>query len=100
MATRRSELDICKGIAIICVVLGHVVTSYRNSGLLTEATLFNFACTFVYSFHMPLFFLISGYLSTMSRSGGFKEDIGKKVISYGIPYLIFSIVDFAMIPYC
>ncbi len=54
MAAKRIEwLDLCKGFAIILVVLGHVIdgaTMYKNVSWLQ--TVFKA----VYSFHMPLFF--------------------------------------------
>ena len=48
--TRESWIDIAKGLAIIFVVMGHVVTSYRNSGMLKDAVVFNFICDFLYVF--------------------------------------------------
>ncbi|HBW37313.1 acyltransferase [Desulfosporosinus sp. BICA1-9] len=90
---REYWLDVAKGEAIIAVVMGHVVASYHNSGLLLEATGFNFVHSFIASFQMPLFFVISGYLYrvTDQRDVTLGNKIGKKVLSYGIPYIIFSI---------
>lgn len=34
---REKWIDICKGIAITLVVIGHVVASYHNTGLLKDA---------------------------------------------------------------
>ncbi len=47
MAKRLEWIDIAKGIAIILVVLGHA----------TGASIMG---KYIYSFHMPLFFIISG----------------------------------------
>lgn len=47
---RLEWVDVARGVGIIAVVAGHVWTT----GALREA---------VYSFHMPLFFILSGYLS-------------------------------------
>ena len=91
---REAWVDILKGIAIIFVVLGHVVTSYHNSNMLLSARIFNFVGIFVYAFHMPLFFVISGYLAGKSKKN---DTVGKKIlgkcICYGIPYVIFSVVS-------
>lgn len=46
---RNIDIDIMKGIAILCVMLGH--SSWVSNALLTV----------ICSFHMPLFFLVSGY---------------------------------------
>lgn len=52
---RIEWVDILKGIAIICVFIGHTTNdNYGNiSGLLHM---------WIYSFHMPLFFFLSGYV--------------------------------------
>lgn len=34
---RETWIDICKGIAIILVVIGHVAMSYFNTGLMTDS---------------------------------------------------------------
>ena len=48
MKQRIEELDITKAIGIIMVVVGHT-------------QLPTFMSNFIWSFHMPLFFLINGY---------------------------------------
>lgn len=94
---RELWIDILKGLAIIFVVMGHVVSSYRNSNMLMDAVAFNFIYEFVYAFHMPLFFVVSGYLAGKSK----KEEplatsILQKCISLGVPYVVFSIVLFCL----
>lgn len=89
---RETWLDVAKGLAIIFVVIGHVVTSYRNSGLLKDARAFNFVCNFLYTFHMPLFFVVGGYLSGKSqRTESLRRAVVRKCIAYGIPYVVFSV---------
>ena len=51
---RLNYLDYAKGIGILLVVLGHI---YNNSVKL-----------WIYSFHMPLFFIISGYLLEYNKT--------------------------------
>jgi len=47
----------------------------------------------IYSFHMALFFFISGYLQSISEKKGYGwENIKKKLISIIGPYIFFSIV--------
>lgn len=89
---RESWIDICKGIAIIFVVMGHVVSSFHNSGLLKEATAFNYVGKLIYSFHMPLFFMISGLLFTKSKQSPLGQCLKKKIAAYGIPYTVFSLI--------
>ncbi len=82
-AERSLWLDAVKGIGIFLVLLGHCKGSPLN--------------WFIYGFHMPLFFIISGYLFK-------KESIpayGVKLIKrYIVPYLLFSTANAALrIPY-
>ncbi len=58
-ANYYEELNIMKGIAAILVVLGHAImqTGIENMG-------FSVLYSVLYSFHMPLFFFASGFLST------------------------------------
>ena len=90
MTKRVHWVDICKGMTIILVVIGHVVSSFHNSGKYIDTDFFNHVGGGIYSFHMPLFFVISGYLS--SRRINEKTKIKNKTMAYGIPYVIFSIV--------
>lgn len=50
---RNGNIDFIKGILVILVILGHVIP-----GVLQET----FSRYFIYSFHMPLFIAVSGYL--------------------------------------
>ena len=80
MVKRIHYLDYAKGIAIILVVLGHIFSGGNIK-------------TYIYSFHMPLFFIISGYLFNYSNVKSFKEFINKKIKAYLIPYVTFSIIN-------
>lgn len=96
MKERNPAIDVAKGIAIIAVVLGHVVTSYHNSNLMMDDTIPNYLCKLVYSFHMPLFFIISGYLVSTKEFGWANcwPAVRKNLISYGIPYVAFCVFSF------
>ena len=52
---RIYSYDYMKALAIFCVVLGHLLERSDSSD--------NCIRTFIYSFHMPVFFLVSGLLS-------------------------------------
>lgn len=59
---RITWLDSLKGFAILCVVLGHVVDGFMTAGLFPGEASIQFGIyRFLYSFHMPLFFMISGF---------------------------------------
>lgn len=78
MIKRLSYVDIAKGIGISLVVLGH--------------TQFHLLRNIIYSFHMPLFFFISGYLCLQKKLElSFKEYFIKIVKNLYIPFLKFSL---------
>lgn len=47
------NIDLIKGILVLFVILGHIILGNKNNNLLRYS---------IYSFHMPLFFGISGFL--------------------------------------
>lgn len=53
---RDNFLDFCKGYAIFLVILGHVVQFISGN---LQDQIFNF----IYLFHIPFFFMLSGYLA-------------------------------------
>jgi fucose 4-O-acetylase-like acetyltransferase len=89
--TRDKQLDAVKGFAIILVVFAHVAV-YANPE--NVKTIF---LAIIYSFHMPLFFFISGYL-VFGRVGPSSVIwIQKKFKQLIIPYIIFSLFFFYVI---
>lgn len=57
---RLEYIDYAKGIAILLVVIGHLL-QYNLSGTSSKG-LFDM----IYSFHMPLFMFLSGYVASFS----------------------------------
>jgi len=79
---RLDYFDIAKGIAIILVVLGHLINPKNPISI------------WLYSFHIPLFFIIAGALIKYKREieNKIKVIIPKKMWSLFIPYISFSIL--------
>ena len=71
--SRDAALDIAKGIGIVLVIVGHC------SGIPYWPVRH-----LIFSFHMPLFFLIGGYLY---REKGVWESLKKDFFRLGLPYL-------------
>ena len=93
---RSPYIDIVKAILIILVVIGHSI-QYGSGPTYIEKQLFfdNNVFKFIYSFHMPLFIMISGYLSYSSlNKNNLKETVISKFKSLIIPILIWSIIPF------
>ena len=51
--TRLQYIDIAKGIAMICIILGHLGNASINR--------------IVFTFHVPIFFFITGYFTNKKR---------------------------------
>ncbi|WP_181391190.1 acyltransferase family protein [Methanospirillum stamsii] len=76
-------VDVAKGIGILCVVFGHAVNQINIENISNNLS---FLRSMVYSFHIPLFFFISGVLLSINIS--WKEFIQKKVNRLIIPYFL------------
>lgn len=88
MAQRIDWIDALKGFAIITVVIGHCATDCMSSGNYPAyKSLINAIYSSIYSFHMPLFFTISGYVFYLSKS---YEKYKLKVLDFTIIYVIWS----------
>lgn len=88
----NSTLDVAKGIAIILVVLGHSFPSnIFNDNTIIDLTA-KLIYDFVYSFHMPTFFAISGYLFYGSCYLHRRGTVKKKAMRLLIPYISFSFI--------
>ena len=77
---RIKYLDYTKGIAILFIIMGHI---YLEGNFIT----------WIYSFHVPLFFIISGIVMNYDKSKCFKEFFIKKFKSIMLPYILFSIFN-------
>ena len=70
MKERKLYIDVIKGFAILCVVVGHVLEFCFGD---VNANYKNPLYVAIYSFHMPLFAFISGILlniKKIARIGG------------------------------
>lgn len=91
---RNPYLDILKAITIILVVIGHAIQYGSGLEYLTYGGfLYNKVFIFIYSFHMPLFMLISGYLfAVSSKEKTFKELLKSKLKQLLIPLGCWSVI--------
>lgn len=69
---RMKWLDVAKGIAIFCTIIGHTVKGRVGA--------------IIFSFHMPLFFLLAGYtfreVPVSEMKAEMKKDAGRLLIPY------------------
>ena len=93
---RISWIDYLKVFACILVVLGHLIQSLQKSNFDNFENITSFINWFIYLFHMPLFFVASGYLYELKKKDfslkQYKGFIFKKIINLGVPYLTFYLL--------
>lgn len=82
-ARRMDWVDISKGITILLMVVGHTKIP-------------TFLTAWIYSFHMPFFFFISGLLTNWNTD--FRSFVKKKSVSLLIPFFIYSVVNLLLYP--
>lgn len=91
---REKWVDDVKVIACILVVLGHFFQSMTKANILSENDLYEWFNTTIYYFHVPLFFICSGYLyqkySKVNSVGSWYRNVAKKVLALGVPYATFT----------
>lgn len=95
---RLQYLDEIKGFAIILMVLAHAIAwsfedwkPVMNPVVSTPNLVYaGLIWKFIYSFHMALFFLVSGYLcfKPLNNWGGVFQGVKKKSIRLFIPYFV------------
>lgn len=79
---RIDWIDSFKAMGIILVVLGH---NFLPEGVIK----------YIFSFHVPLFFFISGYLFKPQNYSGFISFLRKKVGTILLPYFCFFLISYA-----
>lgn len=96
---RRREywIDALKGFAILLVVLGHCLGGFDRAHQFQSTSGFSNALLYIiYSFHMPLFFALSGYLyRKIWQPLGSKRFVKKyifKLVDLAVIYFIFSLL--------
>ena len=78
---RNQTLDIMKAVGIFLVIIGH-----NSSGILTN---------YIYSFHMPLFFIIAGYFwKERNIVESFVNDFKRILLPYISYFIIFAVFGY------
>ncbi|SFO26753.1 Fucose 4-O-acetylase [Pseudobutyrivibrio sp. UC1225] len=93
-------VDNVKVVACILVVLGHFFQSMAKAEIISRTILFYWFNNTIYYFHVPLFFICSGFLyqkySKVSSFESWKVNVVKKVVALGVPYFVFSIITWIL----
>ena len=98
MNSKRVEyIDVLKGFAIILVIIGHIADGYINANIFIDNTsVLKNTYNIIYSFHMPLFLFLSGYVFYLAYFKDKEVDnsrIGTQLLNIFLLYIIFSIIQ-------
>lgn len=78
---RIDSVDILRAVGIIVMVMGHVGFGGKFD-------------RFIHTFHMPLFFLISGYLYRQKLNVSIGRQIASKAKRLMIPYVVYGVINY------
>jgi fucose 4-O-acetylase-like acetyltransferase len=94
VATRLQWVDQAKGIGILLVVFGHVLAGVRLAGVNMDPQFFKWTWDTIYSFHIPLFFYLSGLFFPHSwQRRGLRGVMLSKVDTLVYPYVLWSLLQ-------
>lgn len=80
MSERRNDIDFAKGIGIVLMMLGHSYSS-GNGEIVIQ---------WLYSFHMPLFFIVSGMIKRSKNEKPLKNLVKERFIALLVPYYVWG----------
>ena len=88
MKKRLDYLDMTKGLGMILVLIGHL----QGDSIFTFSPYIHPLCVFIFSFHMPMFFIVSGILRAIKNDEvkSFKDIAKNRFKGIMIPYYWFS----------
>jgi fucose 4-O-acetylase-like acetyltransferase len=97
-SSRLSWIDYARGIAIILVCYRHVFEGSKEAGIPVDNYNFlEYANIFLYSFRMPLFFIISGIFVTQSlQKKGIKLYLENRARSILYPYFVWGFIQLSL----
>ena len=83
MEKRLDYIDIAKGLGMLAIVWGHICCKGWSNEL-------------VYSFHIPLFFFLSGMMFNREKYPSFWQFFKKRAKRLLIPYAVYSVLTWGV----
>ncbi|MCD7811214.1 MAG: acyltransferase [Ruminococcus sp.] len=97
---REIWVDDVKVFACILVVFGHLMQALVTAQVSPDNDIYRWFNKTIYYFHVPLFFICSGYLyqklSSVRSLQSWGNNVKKKAISLGIPYFTFTVATWLL----
>lgn len=92
IGARVGWVDTAKGLGIILVVVGHVLRGLVASNVMTMTPAVAYVDAWIYAFHMPLFFFLSGLFLSRSAAKPSAEFTRDKIGTIAYPYFVWSLI--------
>jgi fucose 4-O-acetylase-like acetyltransferase len=89
---RIAWIDAARGMGIILVVAGHVERGLVSSRI-AQGSMWTWMDYGIYTFHMPLFFLLAGVNVPASLAGGRMRFLQTKLWTIAYPYVLWSVIQ-------
>ena len=93
---RYEWVDNIKLACCILVVLGHFYQSMIASEIIKGSLFYSFSIQTMYTFHVPLFFVCSGFLYQKSNKvhnlKSWSKNVSDKLLNLGVPYFTFTLI--------
>ena len=86
-------VDYAKGIGIVLMVVGHVWRGLQCAGYTIPQDTYVFVDLLFYSFHMPMFFFLSGMFAARSVYRPTGEFLSNKARTILYPYILWSLIQ-------
>ena len=94
---RAEWVDVAKGMGIVLVVFGHAVDGMLAARLVDAQGAWAAGYFAVYSFHMPLFFLLAGLFVSQRLSADAPGFLRTAFLRIAWPYVLWSVIQLAVI---
>jgi fucose 4-O-acetylase-like acetyltransferase len=89
---RVDWVDYAKGFGILLVVIGHTLRGLTGASNTIYSREWMHVDTWIYSFHMPLFFFLSGFLSNKIANQSFPKFTSSKLRNIAYPYILWTFI--------
>lgn len=89
---RLAWLDYAKAIGIVLVVFGHASRSIERTNGLVWSEALQTLDRVIYSFHMPLFFLLAGFAAGLQKEQSGPSFAKSLLWGVAVPYLVWSVI--------
>jgi fucose 4-O-acetylase-like acetyltransferase len=99
IVSRIAWIDAARGFCIVLVVIGHAIGGLMGAGMVTQQSILGNINYFIYTFHIPAFFVISGMLAPSSVSKDPKKFLNNNFKYLLYPYLLYGTIQILIMNY-